>query len=206
MTTPPTGQRPPRARAPLLPSRRSAVATPLQSDQSALGSHPWSRLRLHAIGWSRRRGGASARVGGSAAPTWFLQEPPAGPERSGTGRVQRGGSERGRAQRDRDRHRDRHRAGPVLAAMDPLRAQQLAAELEVEMMADMYNRCGPPAGAPGCAGTGGCPWLGGHWRLSPALGDPGVLRLEGSAGGPRRHPGDVGDTEMGMRMGDSGGS
>ncbi|XP_003215014.2 mitochondrial import inner membrane translocase subunit Tim10 [Anolis carolinensis] len=26
------------------------------------------------------------------------------------------------------------------SAMDPLRAQQLAAELEVEMMADMYNR------------------------------------------------------------------
>lgn len=26
------------------------------------------------------------------------------------------------------------------AEMDPLRAQQLAAELEVEMMADMYNR------------------------------------------------------------------
>ncbi|XP_065539422.1 mitochondrial import inner membrane translocase subunit Tim10 isoform X1 [Lathamus discolor] len=29
--------------------------------------------------------------------------------------------------------------------MDPLRAQQLAAELEVDMMADMYNRCAPPA-------------------------------------------------------------
>lgn len=27
------------------------------------------------------------------------------------------------------------------SAMDPLRAQQLAAELEVDMMADMYNRC-----------------------------------------------------------------
>lgn len=30
------------------------------------------------------------------------------------------------------------------AEMDPLRAQQLAAELEVEMMADMYNRWGEP--------------------------------------------------------------
>ena len=29
---------------------------------------------------------------------------------------------------------------PFRAEMDPLRAQQLAAELEVEMMADMYNR------------------------------------------------------------------
>ncbi|KAG9345601.1 hypothetical protein JZ751_008745, partial [Albula glossodonta] len=29
--------------------------------------------------------------------------------------------------------------------MDPMKAQQLAAELEVEMMADMYNRkCVPP--------------------------------------------------------------
>lgn len=28
----------------------------------------------------------------------------------------------------------------LLSGMDPLRAQQLAAELEVEMMADMYNR------------------------------------------------------------------
>lgn len=26
------------------------------------------------------------------------------------------------------------------ALMDPMKAQQLAAELEVEMMADMYNR------------------------------------------------------------------
>ncbi|NXO25327.1 TIM10 translocase, partial [Cisticola juncidis] len=34
--------------------------------------------------------------------------------------------------------------------MDPLRAQQLAAELEVEMMADMYNRCGPPGEGMGC--------------------------------------------------------
>ncbi|NXA98971.1 TI10B translocase, partial [Cnemophilus loriae] len=51
--------------------------------------------------------------------------------------------------------------------MDPLRAQQLAAELEVEMMADMYNRCGPPGrGHWGCWGTGGCPWLGGHQRES----------------------------------------
>lgn len=35
----------------------------------------------------------------------------------------------------------RGRAQPaLLSGMDPLRAQQLAAELEVEMMADMYNR------------------------------------------------------------------
>ncbi|XP_044276759.1 mitochondrial import inner membrane translocase subunit Tim10 isoform X3 [Varanus komodoensis] len=34
-----------------------------------------------------------------------------------------------------------HHQGKLLeGGMDPLRAQQLAAELEVEMMADMYNR------------------------------------------------------------------
>ncbi|NWU35828.1 TIM10 translocase, partial [Hylia prasina] len=45
--------------------------------------------------------------------------------------------------------------------MDPLRAQQLAAELEVEMMADMYNRCGPPGEGIGDAGVPG-----GHYKES----------------------------------------
>ncbi|NXR56896.1 TIM10 translocase, partial [Hippolais icterina] len=39
--------------------------------------------------------------------------------------------------------------------MDPLRAQQLAAELEVEMMADMYNRCDSPGEGIGAVGYRG---------------------------------------------------
>lgn len=50
----------------------------------------------------------------------------------------------------------------MLAAMDPLRAQQLAAELEVEMMADMYNRCGPPGEGIGVLGYRGVSVAWGH--------------------------------------------
>lgn len=42
--------------------------------------------------------------------------------------------------RTRRREGDLRRSQRCRAEMDPLRAQQLAAELEVEMMADMYNR------------------------------------------------------------------
>lgn len=66
--------------------------------------------------------------------------------------------------------------------MDPLRAQQLAAELEVDMMADMYNRCGRPgraaapgggSGAGGTEGAGSAWGWGRHWGVSEALGEPG---------------------------------
>lgn len=77
----------------------------------------------------------------------------------------------------------------VLAAMDPLRAQQLAAELEVEMMADMYNRCGPagegigglgvPEGVRGLGDTSGCQR---HWGTLGCWGCRGVRGVLETAG------------------------
>lgn len=84
----------------------------------------------------------------------------------------------------------RGEAGP--AGMDPLRAQQLAAELEVDMMADMYNRCalrgggGSAAGFWGVLGPGGA---GGAWGCGAAPGvreAPGGAHGWGGAGGYRR--------------------
>ncbi|CAM9497675.1 unnamed protein product [Bubo scandiacus] len=67
--------------------------------------------------------------------------------------------------------------------MDPLRAQQLAAELEVDMMADMYNRmtqachrkCVPPhyKGRGAVEGGRACAWTAAWpstWRVHERMG------------------------------------
>lgn len=101
VTTPPAGQRPGRARAPPLPpAARPLPPRPFRGTNQRQRRAPWSLLRLHSIGRCRRWGGATARVGGSAAPTWFLQGAAAGSRtergRAGpTGRVRAGSGPEG---------------------------------------------------------------------------------------------------------------